>query len=125
MSEDRKTHGYVQGRPYSAAVSAGGLMFVSGAVAVDGTGATVGSDVRRQTEQVLKNLRSVVEAAGASWDKVVKVTVYLNDMATFSEMNAAYTASFAGEPPARTTVGVSGLSKPEFLVEIDIVVASA
>lgn len=124
MSDHRKTHGYVQGRPYSAAVTAGGLLFVSGAVAIDSaTGKVVGSDVGTQTEQVLKNLQSVVKAAGASWSDVAKVNVYLTDMARFGEMNAAYVPFFPSEPPARTTVGVAGLSTSDFLVEVDIVVA--
>ena len=107
--------------PYSQGIKAGGLVFVSGQVALDpANGALVGGDVAAQTERVLKNLQAIVEAAGSDLERVVKATVYLRSMADFAAMNEVYAKFFKSEPPARATVAVAGLPK-DALVEIDVI----
>jgi 2-iminobutanoate/2-iminopropanoate deaminase len=111
--------------PLSAVRRAGGLYFVSGQVPINvDTGLTVDGALTAQVSQVLMNLGHVVESAGASISDVVKTTVYLTDIRDLAEMNAAYRAYFAPGPyPARTTVEVSALAKPEWLIEIEAVVS--
>ena len=86
-----------------------------------GDQATLGKDVGEQTRFCLDNVRAVLEAAGSSLGKVVKTTVFLTDIATFQEMNAAYQDYFPQEPPARSTVQVSALARPDLAVEIEAV----
>ncbi|RLB54399.1 MAG: reactive intermediate/imine deaminase [Deltaproteobacteria bacterium] len=109
--------------PYSQAVRAGDLVFCSGQIALDAaTGALVGEgDVAAQTRRVMENLRAVLEAAGASFDSVVKTTIFVKDLNDFVAVNEVY-ASFFGDapPPARATVEVSRLPK-DVLVEIDAI----
>lgn len=109
--------------PYSQAVRAGGLVFCSGQIALDAaTGALVGEgDVVAQTRRVMENLGAVLEAAGASFDSVVKTTIFVKDLNDFVAVNEVY-ASFFGDapPPARATVEVSRLPK-DVLVEIDAI----
>lgn len=96
--------------PYSHAVRAGELLFLSGQTPIDpATGALRTGDVGAQAEQCLENLFAVLAAAGLGPDDVVKVNVYLVDMADFAAMNAAYARRFAPPYPARTTVGVAAL----------------
>jgi 2-iminobutanoate/2-iminopropanoate deaminase len=98
--------------PYSQAITHGGLVFCSGQVALDAsTGELVGESVADQTRRAMDNLQAVLEAAGSSFDNVVKVTAYLIDMNDFVEFNGVYGEYFTGEPPARATVGVAGLPK--------------
>ena len=107
--------------PYSQAIVGGGFVHCSGQVALDpATGKLVGEgDVEAQAEQVLTNLAAVLAAAGTSFERVVKCTVYLADMNDFTKVNAVYARHFSGdEPPARATVQVSRLPK-DALVEID------
>jgi 2-iminobutanoate/2-iminopropanoate deaminase len=107
--------------PYSQAIRANGFVFVSGQVAIDpATQQVVPGDVAAQTEQVLKNLRGILEAAGTSLEKVVRTTVFLKNMADFSAMNEVYARQFAIAPPARSTVEVARLPK-DVLVEIDVI----
>lgn len=108
--------------PYSQAVVGGGLVHCSGQVALDpGTGQMVGADAAAQAEQVLANLGAVLQAAGTGFERVLKCTVYLADMADFAAVNEVYARRFQGErPPARATVAVRGLPKGA-LVEIDCV----
>jgi 2-iminobutanoate/2-iminopropanoate deaminase len=107
--------------PYSQAVVAGGMVFCSGQIPIDvATGEFVSEDVSEQTEQVLKNLGAVLEAAGSGLDQVVKTTVFLADMADFAVMNAMYEKFFGGSKPARATVEAAGLPKGA-LVEIECV----
>jgi 2-iminobutanoate/2-iminopropanoate deaminase len=107
--------------PYSQAVKSNGFVFVSGQVALDPkTGEFVGTDVRTQTERVMENLKGILEAAGASFNHVVKTTVYLKDMNDFSAMNEVYAKYFTAAPPARSTVQAARLPK-DALVEIDVV----
>jgi 2-iminobutanoate/2-iminopropanoate deaminase len=108
--------------PYSPAVIYEGLVFVSGQGAIDpATGELVAPDVERQTEQVLKNIASILEAAGSSLQHVLRCGVFLTDISEFSRMNAVYARMFAENRPARTTVQVPALPRPGLRVEIDAV----
>ncbi|MBI5468330.1 MAG: RidA family protein [Deltaproteobacteria bacterium] len=108
--------------PYSQAVRIGRYIFLSGQIPIEPvSGELVDGGVGSQTRQVLKNLQAVVDASGASLRDVVKTTVYLTDLSTFSEMNAKYAEFFTEPYPARATVGVSALPKGA-AVEIDAVV---
>lgn len=96
-------------------------MFVSGQIPTDPqTGQFVAGGIAEQTEQVLKNLKAVLEASGSSLDKVVKTTVFLADMKEFSGMNEVYATFFSGAPPARATVAAAGLPR-DARVEIEAV----
>ncbi len=107
--------------PYSQAIRAGGFVFASGQIPIDpATGEFVKGGVAEQTEQVLKNLGAVLEAAGSGLDKVVKTTVFLADMKEFVQMNEVYARFFKGSPPARATVAAAGLPR-DARVEIEAV----
>jgi len=107
--------------PYSQAIKANGLLFVSGQVALDpATGEFVGTDVRQQTERVFENLKGILEASGVSFHHVVKTTVFLKDMNDFAEMNEVYGRYFSAAPPARSTVQAARLPK-DALVEIELI----
>ena len=107
--------------PYSQAVRCGGLLFVSGQIAIDpSTGSVADGDVGAQTERVLKNAGEILMAGGATLETVVKTTVYLTDMAHVERMNEVYTLFVGDMPPARSTVAVAGLPR-NVLVEIDFV----
>lgn len=107
--------------PYSQAVKAGGFVFASGQIPIDPlTGQFVSGGVEEQTEQVLKNLTAVLEAAGSGLDKVVKTTVFLADMKDFAAMNEVYGRFFTSEAPARATVAAAGLPR-DARVEIEAV----
>jgi 2-iminobutanoate/2-iminopropanoate deaminase len=107
--------------PYSQAVKANGMVFCSGQIPINpGTGEFVPGGVREQTEQVLKNLSAVLEAAGSSLDQVVKTTVFLADMKEFAAMNEVYAQFFSGVAPARATVAAAGLPR-DARVEIEAV----
>lgn len=107
--------------PYSQAIKAGGFVFVSGQIAIDPqTEVFLDGGVAEQTEQVLKNLSAVLEAAGSSLNQVVKTTVFLADMKEFAAMNEVYGRFFTGEPPARATVAAAGLPR-DARVEIEAV----
>jgi len=108
--------------PYSPAVSFDRLIFVSGQGATDpATGELAGPDVETQTEQVFKNIATILEAAGSSLQHVLRCGVFLVDMRDFSRMNAVYERMMAGNKPARTTVQVTALPINEMRVEIDAV----
>ncbi len=107
--------------PYSQAVRAAGLLFLSGQTPLDpATGAMVEGDIARQTERVLENLKGVLEAAGSSLERVVKTTVFLKDMSDFAAMNDVYGRYFANDPPARSTVEAARLPR-DARVEIDLI----
>ena len=107
--------------PYSQAIRANGLVFCSGQIPIDpATGKFVAGGIAEQTEQVLKNLSAVLEAAGSSLERVVKTTVFLADMAEFAEMNEVYGRFFTGQTPARATVAAAGLPR-NARVEIEAV----
>jgi 2-iminobutanoate/2-iminopropanoate deaminase len=106
--------------PYSQAIHAGDLVFTAGQLGFDpATGKLVEGGIREQTRQVLKNIAAVLEAAGSSLDKVVKTTVFIEDMGDFGAMNEVYGEFFTSEPPARSTVE-AGLALGA-LVEIDAI----
>jgi 2-iminobutanoate/2-iminopropanoate deaminase len=109
--------------PYSQAIRSGNLVFVSGQIALDpATGQLVGGAIEDETRQVLANLTAVLEAAGASLDRVVRATVYLTDLGDFERVNAVYAERFSSAPPARVCVEVSRLPKGA-RVEIDAIAA--
>jgi 2-iminobutanoate/2-iminopropanoate deaminase len=99
-----------QGAPYSQAIRAGGLVFVSGQLALKPDHAEiVGDSIQEQTEQVFANLRAILEEAGSGLDRLVKTTVYLIDLGDFAGMNEVYARHVGDRPPARATIEVSGL----------------
>ena len=107
------------GVPYSPAIEAGDYIFVSGQVGhVDGEGNNL-EGVEAQTRQALDNMRRVLEAAGASMDDVVKTTVFLVRAEDFPRMNDVYRTYFTRDLPARSTVIVAALARPEIVVEIE------
>jgi 2-iminobutanoate/2-iminopropanoate deaminase len=106
--------------PYSQAIRANSLIFVSGQVAIDpATQQVIEGDVAAQTERVMKNLSAILAAAGSRLDQVLRSTVFLKNMNDFTAMNAVYGKYFSS-PPARSTVEVSRLPK-DVLVEIDVI----
>lgn len=110
--------------PYSHAVAAGGLLFLSGQVPLDpATGSLVEGSIGEQTARCMQNLELVCAAAGASLQDAVRCGIYVTDMTTFADVNAAYGAFFASvDPPARSTIEVSALPLGAH-VEVDAVVA--
>jgi 2-iminobutanoate/2-iminopropanoate deaminase len=111
--------------PYSQAVKAGGFVFASGQIPIDPqTGEFVPGGIAEQTEQVLRNLNAVLEAAGSSLDQVVKTTVFLADMNDFAAMNEVYGRYFSEDaPPARATVQAARLPR-DARVEIEVIAES-
>ena len=102
--------GAVSVGPYSHAVESGDLIYLSGQTPIDSaTGKLVNGDITAQTEQCFKNLLNVLRAAGLTTDDVLKVNVFLTDMANFSAMNTVYERQFSHPYPARTTIGVASL----------------
>ena len=98
--------------PYSQAVKTGNTLYLSGQIGLDpATGALVSDTVEAQTAQVLTNMRAVLEAAGATPDNIVKVTVFMIDMSEFQIVNTLYAGMFGTNPPARSCVGVQALPK--------------
>ena len=107
--------------PYSQAVCTESLVFVSGQIAIDpSSGEFITGDIKAQTRQVLKNLSEVLLAAGSSLEKVVKISVFINNMDEFGAVNEVYSEFFTTDPPARACVEVSRLPK-EANVEIEAV----
>src|SRR4051812_27451252 len=99
-----------QGAPYSQAIRVGDLVFVSGQLALKPDHAEiVGETISEQTEQVMQNLRAILEEAGSGLDKLVKTTVYLVDLGDFTGMNEVYARHVGSVPPARATVEISAL----------------
>ncbi|HET7554218.1 MAG TPA: Rid family detoxifying hydrolase [Gaiellaceae bacterium] len=110
-----------QGAPYSQAIRAGDLVFVSGQLALRPDHAEIVSDsIEEQTEQVFANLRAILEQAGSGLDRLVKTTVYLADLGDFAAMNEVYAKHVGAEPPARATIEVSALPSGA-KVEIDAI----
>jgi 2-iminobutanoate/2-iminopropanoate deaminase len=107
--------------PYSQAIKAGGLVFLSGQIPLDpATGQMVDGDIAAQTERVMKNLAAVLEAAGASFEDVVRTTIFLTNLADFQIVNETYGRYFKGVAPARATVQVAALPRAA-KVEIDAI----
>jgi 2-iminobutanoate/2-iminopropanoate deaminase len=110
-----------QGAPYSQAIKAGGLVFVSGQLGLrPGEHEMVAGGITPQTEQVFANLRAILEEAGSSLDRLVKTTVYLQNLDDFAAMNEVYAKHAGGTPPARATVEVAKLPSGS-LVEIEAI----
>jgi len=111
--------------PYSAAVRAGGFLFVSGQGPIDpASGEPSRGSIEEQTRLVFSNIKAILEAAGASLDHVVKTTVYLDDIQNFAAMNAVYATFFPTDPPARTTIQAANLPLG-IAVEIDVIALAA
>lgn len=110
-----------QGAPYSQAIRAGDFVFVSGQLALrPGETKIVGDTIGEQTEQVLANLRAILEEAGSGLDRLVKTTVFLANLADFQGMNEVYARHVGDAPPARSTVEVAALPSGA-LVEIEAI----
>lgn len=98
--------------PYSQAVKAGNMLFISGQIPIDpATGELVTDDIVAEAQLVMKNLQAVLQAAGLGFDAVVKTNIFLSDMALFAQVNEVYGSYFTGQFPARETVAVKGLPK--------------
>jgi 2-iminobutanoate/2-iminopropanoate deaminase len=106
--------------PYSHAVVANGFVFISGQGPVDPESGTMPDAFGDQVRQTLKNVQTILEAAGSGLENVVKVNAYVTDLTRFAELNEVYKEFFSHDPPARTTVGTSLLG---FLVEVDCIAA--
>jgi 2-iminobutanoate/2-iminopropanoate deaminase len=109
-----------QGSPYSQAIKAGDLVFVSGQLGVAPDGTLVGETIEEQAEQALANIRAILEAAGSSLERIVKTTVYLTSLSNFAGMNEVYRRHVGDVPPARATVGISELPSGA-MIEIEVV----
>ncbi len=113
--------GLFKAGPYSHAVEAGGMLFLSGTVPVDPqSGEPAGSSIKEATARVLENIKLILDSAGSSLDKVIKVTVFLTDMGDFSAMNEVYKTYFTANEPARSCVAVKELPG-KFPVEIEVI----
>lgn len=98
--------------PYNQSVKAGGFLFISGQIPiVPSTGELVNTGIKDEANQVMKNLKAILDEAKLTFDHVVKTTIFLSDMVLFGEVNEVYGAYFSGDHPARETVAVKGLPK--------------
>ncbi len=98
--------------PYSQAIRAGNFIFLSGQIPIDPkTEELVKGDIRQQTQQVLENIKRVLESQGLGMEDVVKVNIFLKDMGNFNQMNEVYATYFSASPPARSTVEVAKLPR--------------
>jgi 2-iminobutanoate/2-iminopropanoate deaminase len=109
-----------QGAPYSQAIAAGGFVFVSGQLALAPGDSAPSGGIEEQTEQVFANLRAILEEAGSGLERLVKTTVFLQDLGDFQAMNSVYAKHVGDRPPARSTVEVAKLPSGA-LVEIDAI----
>jgi 2-iminobutanoate/2-iminopropanoate deaminase len=107
--------------PYSPGMAVGNLVFVSGQAGRDPSSGTLAADVEAQTEQALRNIATILKAAGSSLEHVIRCGVFLVDMKEFPKMNDVYARMFGTHRPARTTVEVSGLPGAGLRVEIDAI----
>jgi 2-iminobutanoate/2-iminopropanoate deaminase len=107
--------------PYSHGIVSGGFLFLSGKMGTDSAGKLVGPGIAEQTRATFANLKDVLDAAGLSFDHVVKCNVYLTDMSDFAAMNTVYGDHFKDPRPARTTVAVAALPLAGGKVEIEMV----
>lgn len=108
--------------PYSQAIKYNGLVYTSGQIPLTAEGQLVERDIKKQTRQVLTNLENVLTEASSSLDKVIKATIYLENMEDFGVVNVIYAEYFGEHKPARSTVAVKTLPK-NVLVEIDVIAA--
>lgn len=110
--------------PYSQAVKAGNLLFISGQVAINpATGDVETGDIALETHMVMKNLEAILHEAGTDFNSVVKTTIFLSDMSLFTAMNEVYGRFFSSSYPARETVAVKGLPK-NVNVEISMIASA-
>ena len=109
-----------QGAPYSQAIKSGDLVFVSGQLGLRPGDTEISGGIQEQTEQIFRNLRAILEAAGSSLDRIVKTTVFLTDLANFQGMNEIYAQHVGEDRPARSTVGIAALPSGA-LVEIEAI----
>ncbi|MEK3884228.1 RidA family protein [Paenibacillus sp. PL2-23] len=110
--------------PYSQAIKLGGLLFTSGQIPLDASGALVEGGIEEQTHQVFRNLKAVLTEAGATFQDVVKATVFLKDMNQFATVNGIYASYFGEHKPARSAVEVARLPK-DVLVEIEVIASTS
>lgn len=109
--------------PYSQAVKTGGMLFISGQVAIKpGTSELITDNVQKETEQVMNNLKAILSDAGLGFEHVIKTTIFLKDMSLFVSVNEVYGKFFKSDFPARETVAVKGLPK-DVNVEISMIAA--
>lgn len=109
--------------PYSQAIKLGGLLFTSGQIPLDASGALIEGGIEEQTHQVFRNLKAVLEASGATFQDVVKATVFMKDMNQFVTVNGIYASYFGDHKPARSAVEVARLPK-DVLVEIEVIAST-
>jgi 2-iminobutanoate/2-iminopropanoate deaminase len=109
--------------PYSQAVKAGGLLFISGQIALKpGASEIISNDISKETQQVMNNLKAILTEAGLGFEHVIKTTIFLKDMNLFAAVNEIYGKYFEADFPARETVAVKGLPK-DVTVEISMIAA--
>lgn len=106
--------------PYSQGIHAGNLVFTSGQLPLNPETGELEADIRKATQQSLENIKNILESAGTSLDKIVKVVIFLRDMNDFAAMNEAYGAYFPTNPPARSAVQVARLPK-DAIIEIEAI----
>ncbi len=107
--------------PYSQGIKAGGFVYVSGQIPLNPESQEmVTGDIKEQAEQVMKNVGAILEAAGSSFDKVLKTTIFLTDMGHFAAVNEVYGKFFSENPPARATIAVAQLPRSA-AVEVEAV----
>lgn len=97
--------------PYSQAIRAGDMLFMSGQIPLKPDGKLVKGSIKEQTEQAIENMKAVLASQGLTMDNIVKTNIFLSSMDHFAEMNEVYATAFTAEPPARSTVAVAGLPK--------------
>jgi len=109
--------------PYSQAIRSGDLLFISGQIAIEpATGEIVTGEIANEVDQIISNIKSILNVVGADLKDIIKTTIFLTDMSLFAEMNNAYAKYFSQNPPARSTVEVSKLPKG-VNVEIEMIAA--
>jgi len=101
---------FSKGRPFSDAVRAGDMLYLSGRLAIDGSGKVIPGGIAKETRQIMDDIKETLKKYGSSLDKVVKVTVMLADMNEWAEMNKVYVKYFSDKLPARSAFGASGLA---------------
>ncbi len=106
--------------PYSQAIKANGLIYTSGQIPLTPDGELVERDIKKQTRQVLENLKNILEEAKSGFDKVIKVTIFLENMDDFAIVNVLYAEAFGDHKPVRSTVAVRTLPK-NVMVEMDVI----
>lgn len=110
--------------PYSPAVKVNGIIYTSGQVPISLDGTMLERDIKVQTRQVLSNLRTLLEDAGSGLEKVVKVSLYLENIEDFGIVNVLFAESFGDHKPARTTIAVKGLPKNSMIM-VDVIALAA